>query len=114
MSDESSKTPAASKAGDGAAPRPAGKRQVAGTASTARAASASRAPEVVKTSRNPFAAIVAFFRGVFQEITKVIWPTGRELVTYTLIVLIFLIIMTGLVAGVDYVAGLGVRAAFGV
>ena len=113
MSDESSKTPAASKASDGTAPRPAGKRQVAGTATSARATSTSRAPEVVKTRRNPFVAIIDFFRGVFNELSKVLWPTARELVTYTFIVLIFLILVTALVAGVDWVTTLGVRAAFG-
>ena len=45
---------------------------------------------------------------------KVIWPTGREMVTYSLVVLVFLILMTALVAGVDYVTGLGVRWVFGV
>ena len=81
--------------------------------SQARATSTSRAPEVVKTRRNPFVAIIDFFRGVLNELSKVIWPTARELVTYTLIVLIFLILVTALVAGVDWVTTLGVRAAFG-
>ena len=119
MSDESFKKPAkpaADLAGSGAAPRPEGKRQVAGTASSARAqgASAARSPEVVKTRKNPFAAVVDYIRGVISEISKVIWPTGRELFTYTLIVLAFLIIMIVLVAGVDYLTSMGVRAVFGV
>ncbi|QFQ03151.1 preprotein translocase subunit SecE [Corynebacterium urogenitale] len=102
MSDESTKTPAAGGAGEGSAPRPAGKRQVAGTATTARATSATKAPEVVKTRKNPFAALVDFFRGVFREMSKVIWPTGKEMVTYTIVVLVFLVVMTALVAGVDW------------
>ncbi|MDC7103207.1 preprotein translocase subunit SecE [Corynebacterium falsenii] len=104
MSDESTKSPAAGTPGDGGALRPSGKRQVAGQATTAAATSRSKAPEVVKTRRNPLTAIFDFFRGVFSEIGKVIWPTGREMVNYTLIVLAFLIFMIALIAGVDWVA----------
>lgn len=114
MSDESSKKPAAGNTGSGAAPRPMGKRQVAGTATSARATSASKAPEVVKTRKNPFAAIIDYFRGVIREMSRVIWPTGREMITYTVIVLVFLVVMTGLVAGVDYLTTLGVQQIFGV
>lgn len=114
MSDESTKTPVAGGAGEGGAPRPAGKRQVAGTATTARATSNTKAPEVVKTRNNPFVAIVDFIRGVIREITKVIWPTGKEMVTYTLVVLAFLIVMTALVAGVDWVASELVKLMFNV
>ena len=96
MSDESTKSPAAGTPGDGGALRPSGKRQVAGQATTAAATSRSKAPEVT--------AIFDFFRGVFSEIGKVIWPTGREMVNYTLIVLAFLIFMIALIAGVDWVA----------
>lgn len=113
MSDESLKTPS-TQSGDGGAHRPVGKRQIGGTASTARATAAKKSPEVVKTRRNPFAAIVDFLRGVFQEMAKVIWPTGRELLSYTFIVLIFLVIMTVLVGGVDFLTNLGVQAAFGI
>lgn len=93
--------------------RPSGKRQVAGKATTARATSASTSPEVVGTRSNPFTAIADYIRGVISEMRKVIWPTGREMVTYSLVVLVFLILTTALVAGVDYVTSLGVRWVFG-
>lgn len=114
MSEESTKTPVAGGCGNGGAPRPAGKRQVAGAASTSRAASKRKAPEVVKTRSNPFAAIVDFIRGVIREIGKVIWPTGKEMVTYTFVVLGFLILMTVLVAGVDWGARELVKLMFNV
>ncbi|WP_282940565.1 preprotein translocase subunit SecE [Corynebacterium auriscanis] len=111
MSDESIKTPAAGS-GDGAGLRPTGKRQKAGQATTARANSSSRAPEVVKTRKNPFSAIVDFFRGVVREMSKVIWPTGKEMVTYTIVVLVFLVLLTALVGGVDYLTSLLMGAIF--
>ena len=40
---------------------------------------------------------------------RVIWPTGRQMVNYTAIVLAFLIVLTAIVAGVDFLAGLGVE-----
>ncbi|HIW96385.1 MAG TPA: preprotein translocase subunit SecE [Candidatus Corynebacterium gallistercoris] len=106
MSDESPKTTNAGAAGDGGSLRPSGKRQAAGQATTSRAmaTSTTRAPEVVNTRRNPFTAILDYFRGVFSELGKVIWPTGKEMVNYTLIVLAFLIVLITLIAGVDWVA----------
>ncbi|GEM_PF-203864 len=93
--------------------RPSGKRQVAGQATTARATSA-QAPEIVEPRRNPFTAIADYIRGVFSELGKVIWPTGREMVNYSIVVLVFLVLMTALVGGVDWITGLGVRWVFGV
>lgn len=40
---------------------------------------------------------------------KVVWPTTKEMVQYTLITFAFLIILTALVWGVDTLAGLGVE-----
>ena len=111
MSDESTKTPTTGS-GDGAALRPTGKRQKSGQATTARANASSKAPEVVKTRSNPFSAIIDFFRGVFSEMGKVIWPTGREMLTYTIVVLVFLVLLTVLVGGVDYLTNMLMRAIF--
>ena len=43
-----------------------------------------------------------FTRQVVAELRKVIWPTRRELGTYTAVALVFVIIMTALVTGLDY------------
>jgi preprotein translocase subunit SecE len=43
-----------------------------------------------------------FTRQVAAELRKVIWPTRRELGTYTAVALVFVIIMTALVTGLDY------------
>ena len=43
-----------------------------------------------------------FSRQVAAELRKVIWPTRRELGTYTAVALVFVIIMTVLVTSLDY------------
>lgn len=45
---------------------------------------------------------VQFVREVRDELRKVVWPTRHELVTYTTVALIFILIMVGIVTGLDY------------
>jgi preprotein translocase subunit SecE len=42
-----------------------------------------------------------FYRQVVAELRKVIWPTRNELVTYTTVSLIFVIIVLAIVFGLD-------------
>ncbi len=42
-----------------------------------------------------------FLREVRAELRKVIWPTRKELITYTTVALVFILIMVGIVSGVD-------------
>ena len=42
-----------------------------------------------------------FVRESVSELRKVLWPSRPELVTYGLIVIIFVVIMVALVAGLD-------------
>jgi len=42
-----------------------------------------------------------FLREIRSELRKVIWPTRKELITYTTIAVIFILIMVGIVTGVD-------------
>ncbi|MEV0405249.1 preprotein translocase subunit SecE [Actinoallomurus sp. NPDC050550] len=42
-----------------------------------------------------------FYRQVVAELRKVIWPTRNELVTYTTVSLIFVIIVVAIVFGLD-------------
>jgi preprotein translocase subunit SecE len=53
--------------------------------------------------RNPFSRIVLFIRQVIAELKKVVTPTRKELVSYTLVVLVFVVIMMALVSGLDFV-----------
>ncbi|MDS1269972.1 preprotein translocase subunit SecE [Lipingzhangella sp. LS1_29] len=51
---------------------------------------------------------VVFTRQVVAELGKVRWPTRWELITYTIVVMVFVLIMIGYVTGVDWVFGQGV------
>ncbi|WP_283138720.1 preprotein translocase subunit SecE [Rhizohabitans arisaemae] len=53
-----------------------------------------------------------FYRQVVAELRKVIWPTRKELVTYTVVALIFVLIMVGIVSGLDLVFSTGVLEIF--
>ncbi len=52
--------------------------------------------------RGPFARIALFIRQVFGELRKVVTPTRRELLSYTAVVLVFVVIMMAIVAGLDF------------
>jgi preprotein translocase subunit SecE len=43
-----------------------------------------------------------FVRQVIAELRKVIWPTRRELRTYTIVALVFVCVMVGIVVSLDY------------
>jgi preprotein translocase subunit SecE len=60
-----------------------------------------------------FGRIGRFAREVVAELRKVIWPTRKELLTYTSVVIVFMTIMVALVVGLDYVFAKGVLLVFG-
>jgi preprotein translocase subunit SecE len=43
-----------------------------------------------------------FYRQVVAELRKVIWPTRRELSTYTIVALVFCVVMIAIVTSLDY------------
>ena len=51
--------------------------------------------------RGPFARIALFLRQVVAELRKVVTPTWRELVTYTGVVLGFVVVMMAIVYVLD-------------
>ncbi len=63
--------------------------------------------------RNPFARFTLFIRQVIAELKKVVTPTRKELVSFTAVVLVFVIIMMALVWGLDQVFGWLVLYVFG-
>ncbi|GAA3121142.1 hypothetical protein GCM10010466_10090 [Planomonospora alba] len=54
-----------------------------------------------------------FYRQIVAELRKVIWPTRKELISYTIIVLVFVLIMVGIVSGLDALFTEGVLRIFG-
>ncbi len=57
--------------------------------------------------------IGTFYRQVVAELRKVIWPTRKELVTYTSVVLVFVTIMVAIVSVFDFAFGRAVLEVFG-
>jgi preprotein translocase subunit SecE len=60
-----------------------------------------------------FGRIGGFFREVISELRKVIWPTRKELLTYTAVVIVFVTIITAIVAVLDYGFAKGILFMFG-
>ncbi|TQN33062.1 preprotein translocase subunit SecE [Haloactinospora alba] len=56
---------------------------------------------------------VTFSKQVVGELRKVRWPTRRELVTYTIVVIVFVVIMVGYVYLLDFGFGEGVTWLYG-
>jgi preprotein translocase subunit SecE len=42
-----------------------------------------------------------FVREIISEMRKVLWPSRNELITYSIVVIIFVVIMIAIVAGLD-------------
>ncbi|MEV0682108.1 preprotein translocase subunit SecE [Actinosynnema sp. NPDC050436] len=59
-----------------------------------------------------FARIVRYVREVVSELRKVIWPTRKQMITYTSVVLVFVAFMVALVFGLDSAFAWGVFKVF--
>lgn len=60
-----------------------------------------------------FSRLFRFLREVVAELRKVIWPTRKQMITYTTVVLIFVAFMVALIALLDLGLAKGVSALFG-
>ncbi len=65
------------------------------------------------TRLSPLGRFALFVRQVVAELRKVIWPTRRELIAYTIVVVVFVSAMAGIVAVLDYIFTQGVLLIFG-
>ncbi len=63
--------------------------------------------------RNPFSRVALFIRQVIGELKKVVTPTRKELLSFTTVVLVFVIIMMAIVWAFDQVFGWLVLYVFG-
>jgi preprotein translocase subunit SecE len=91
--------------------RPAGK-------SGEKAAADAKGAPTPKRDQKPkkagvFARLVRFIREVWAELRKVIWPNRKQMVTYTAVVLIFVVFMVALVSGLDLAFKQVIGAVFG-
>ena len=56
---------------------------------------------------------VTFYRQVIAELRKVVWPTQQQLVTYFIVVMVFVLVMIAYVSVLDLGFGKAVFAIFG-
>jgi len=66
-----------------------------------------------RPERGRVAQVSLFYRQVVAELRKVIWPTRRELITYTSVVLVFVLVLIAYVSVLDYGVSKLVLAVFG-
>src|SRR5206468_3705707 len=62
---------------------------------------------------NYFVRLRRFLREVVAELRKVIWPARNQMVTYTIVVIVFVVFMVALTAGLDVLFAKAVLAVFG-
>ncbi|MCW2714458.1 MAG: preprotein translocase, SecE subunit [Frankiales bacterium] len=87
----------------------------AGTGSGLGTSGRSERPSRSASPRRPgrLKRVVTFFRQVIAELRKVIWPTRNELITYTSVVLVFVMFMVVIVSIYDFLFSQGVLKVFG-
>jgi preprotein translocase subunit SecE len=85
---------------DDDAPASTRRRATAGVGARSRAGTAAK---VKSKDARPgiFGRIVNFIREIYAELQKVIWPTRKELLTYTSVVIVFVAIMMTFVSLLD-------------
>jgi preprotein translocase subunit SecE len=75
---------------------------------------ATTTPERGRAPKKPLPARISlFYRQVLAELRKVIWPTRKELITYTTVVIFFVLVVIAYVTGLDYVFSKAILAIFG-
>lgn len=86
--------------------QPTGKRQLRGVSPVSTDAyEKKRTPAQPEGDEEAKKGSIATFPGeVVEEMRKVIWPTGKEMLNYTLVVFAFLIVLTIVVWGTDRLA----------
>ncbi len=57
--------------------------------------------EVTQEEKNFFARIPAFYRQVVSELRRVVWPTRKQVSTYTTVVMVFVTFMIAVIALFD-------------
>ena len=62
---------------------------------------------------NIFRRLVQYYREIVSELRKVIWPGRNELVTYSIVVLVFVVVITAIVGVLDYGLTRAVLGIFG-
>ncbi|WP_020499514.1 preprotein translocase subunit SecE [Sciscionella marina] len=114
---------AAREAGETGKPaRPSAKRSERDTTRPAQSGSTTekkgrptptRDGEVKADKPSVFKRLGRFLREVVAELRKVIWPTRKQMITYFTVVLVFVVVMTAFIFGLDYGLTKGIFYIFG-
>ncbi|GGO83741.1 preprotein translocase subunit SecE [Wenjunlia tyrosinilytica] len=54
-----------------------------------------------RKKKGPLARLATFYRQVIAELRKVVWPKRSDLITYTTVVIVFVVVMIALVSVID-------------
>lgn len=66
-----------------------------------------------RSARSERTSPVTFYRQVVAELRKVVWPSQQQLITYFIVVMVFVLVMIALVSVLDLAFGKAVFAVFG-
>jgi len=94
--------------------RAAARRSGVRAGSTLSKGTPTKSRDAVRTKRvSIFGRLRRFLREVVSELRKVIWPARNQMVTYTIVVIVFVVFMVALTGGLDVLFAKGVLAIFG-
>jgi preprotein translocase subunit SecE len=82
-------------------------------ATQTRGSAAAKSAKGGRPARRDRTTPALFVRQVVAELRKVVWPTRRELITYTTVALAFILVMVAIVTSLDYGFTELVRSVFG-
>lgn len=66
-----------------------------------KAAKPKKTKKSASPSTNLFLYVYSYLKQVVAELRKVIWPNRKQMITYTSVVLVFLVFMVALIGGAD-------------
>ncbi|WP_340537008.1 preprotein translocase subunit SecE [Nocardioides sp. GXZ039] len=64
-----------------------------------------RGPRGDKSDAHKRTSIPTFYRQVVAELRKVVWPTREQLITYFIVVMVFVLVMIAIVSALDLAFG---------
>jgi preprotein translocase subunit SecE len=70
-------------------------------------------PSARSTKQRERTSLITFYRQVVAELRKVVWPSQQQLITYFIVVLVFVLVLIAVVSVLDLAFGKAVFAVFG-
>ena len=93
--------------------RATGKQESTSRQGTGRGKHVSERSRVSSKKPSERTSPVTFYRQVIAELRKVVWPTQQQLVTYFIVVMVFVLAMIAYVSALDLAFGKAVFKIFG-